>query len=149
MKNKFFICMMMVLLSCVSSYAGTGVKVNERVINSFRKDFATAQSVVWEKSNEYVKATFTLNQQVMFAWYDRQGSLMAVSRNIVSTQLPIRLLTEVKKHYAQYWITDLFEIAMNNETIYYITLENGDHKLVLRSTGAAGWELYRKTRERD
>ena len=149
MKHKLFIWMLTVLLSGVSVFANTGVIVNERVISNFKKDFATAQDVVWERSNEYVKATFTMNQQVMYAWYAREGTLVAVSRNIVSSQLPIRLFTEVKKNYARYWISDLFEIAMNNETIYYITLENGDHKLVMRSNGAKGWEVFKKTRERE
>jgi len=36
---------------------------------------------------------------------------MAVTRNIVSSQLPVSLLMNFKKHYSEFWITDLFEMS--------------------------------------
>ncbi len=66
---------------------------------------------------------------------------MAVTRNIVSSQLPLNLLTSLKKHYSNTWITDLFEFNSDNQDNYYITLENADTKTTLRSNGD-NWELY-------
>jgi hypothetical protein len=83
----------------------------------------------------------------MFAYYSEEGNLLAVTRNITSSQLPIGLMTEVKKNYGGYWISDLFEIAMNGETSYYITLQNGDYSLVMKSNGNANWEVFRKERK--
>jgi len=66
---------------------------------------------------------------------------MAVTRNIVSSQLPVNLLTNLKKYYSTTWITDLFELSSENQDCYYITLENADSKVTLRSNGDS-WEFY-------
>jgi len=56
--------------------------------------------VQWEASKTYAKATFKLNDQVMFAYYTPDGDMLAITRNIVSTQLPINLLADIKKNYS-------------------------------------------------
>lgn len=147
MKNKILLWTLMLMMSFSTSFAGTITGVDERIVNSFKKDFATAEDVQWEKGNSFTKATFKLSGQVMFAYYAEEGSLLAVSRNITTTQLPLGLLTELKKNYRDYWISDLFEIAMNNETAYYITLQNGDHTLVMKSNAGISWDLFKKERK--
>jgi len=83
----------------------------------------------------------------MFAYYNSNGDLQAVVRNITSDQLPINLLASLKNEYNDCWITDLFEMASNDETTYYVTLETSEKKIVLRSSGSGGWEVYSKERK--
>lgn len=147
MKSKILVWTLILMMSISTSFAGTITGVDERIVNSFKKDFAAAEDVQWEKSNNFVKATFKLSGQVMFAYYGEEGNLLAVTRNITSSQLPIGLMTELKKNYREFWISDLFEIAMNNETAYYITLQSGDHTLVLRSNGGTSWDVFKKERK--
>jgi hypothetical protein len=147
MKNKILLWTLVLMMSVSTSFAGTITGINEKITESFKKDFATAEDVQWEKSSSFVKATFKLSGQIMFAYYSEEGSLMAVSRNITATQLPIGLLNEVKKNYREFWISDLFEIAMNNETAYYITLQNGDYTLVMKSNGGSSWDVFKKERK--
>jgi hypothetical protein len=147
MKHKIVLFTLALMLSLSTVFAGTITGVDDRVVNNFKKDFASAEDVKWEKGNSFVKATFTLSGQIMFAYYAEEGQLLAVTRNITSTQLPISLLNEIKKNYRGYWISDLFEIAMNNDTAYYITLENGDYSLVMKSNGGTSWEVYKKERK--
>ena len=147
MKHKIVLFTLALMLSLSTAFAGTITGVDDRVVNNFKKDFASAEDVKWEKGNSFVKATFTLSGQIMFAYYAEEGQLLAVTRNITSTQLPISLLNEIKKNYRGYWISDLFEIAMNNDTAYYITLENGDYSLVMKSNGGTSWEVYKKERK--
>jgi hypothetical protein len=72
---------------------------------------------------------------------------MAVTRNIVSGQLPINLLSDLKKSYNAYWISDLFEISSSTDASYYVTLQNGDSKVILKSNGISGWELFKKEKK--
>jgi hypothetical protein len=51
-----------------------------------------------------------------------------------------------KKHYDGYWVTDLFEMSQNDQSSYYITLENSDTRMTLRSNGD-NWELYCSVRK--
>jgi hypothetical protein len=131
-----------------SAFAGNNNdNINEQAKQSFQKDFATARNVSYEQKTDYVKVTFSLDDQVLFAYYNNNGELRAVVRNIVSDQLPISLLTDMKKNYGDYWISDLFEIASNDQTNYYITLESKDKTIVLKSEGASSWNVFSKTKK--
>jgi hypothetical protein len=147
MKNKILIGVFVLVTGISSAFANGNEEVNQRIISAFNKEFAGAQNVQWANSKEFVKATFTLNEQVVYAYYGQNGQLLGVTRNIVSGQLPINLLTDLKKNYSNYWITDLFEMSANNENGYYVTLENSDYKVVLKSSGTNGWEVFNKGRK--
>ena len=147
MKKQILTLVMLIGLGLSSTFANDAEGVSDKVTQSFKREFASAKDVQWEKSRDFVKVTFKLNDQVMFGYYNEVGEMIALTRNITSVQLPINLLADIKKNYSQYWITDLFEIAMNNETDYYITVENGDHSIVLKSNGAQGWEVFKKDRK--
>lgn len=83
----------------------------------------------------------------MFAYYSQEGDLMAVTRNILSNQLPISLLSDLKKNYTIYWISDLFEISASQDASYYVTLQNADYTLVLKSNGINDWQVYKKDKK--
>jgi hypothetical protein len=117
--------------------------------DAFKKDFATASNIKWEHRNNFLKATFTMDGQILTAWYFTNGDLQAVVRNITSEQLPISLLTGLRRDYTAFWITDLFEISSDNQTTYYVTIEDSDKKIVLKSDGLASWEVYSKERKTD
>ena len=144
MKKSILILAMLLTTIVGSSFANRTDDNKNRAAASFKQDFASAKEVTWEGSNDLVKATFKLNDQVMFAYYSESGELMAVVRNMVSAQLPINLLTNLKKNYQGYWITDLFEVSASNESSYYVTLESADNVIVLKSSGLNKWEVFQK-----
>lgn len=152
MKKRILIWAMLLVTGLSGAYANNTANttgVSDQVIASFQKDFASAQEVNWETGRDYSKATFKLNGQVLFAYYSNNAELVAVTRNILSSQLPLSLMTDLKKGYGKYWITDLFEMASNNETSYYVSMENADYRLVLKSVGTNRWEVYRKEKKAD
>ncbi|HEY6436764.1 MAG TPA: hypothetical protein VIY47_09240, partial [Ignavibacteriaceae bacterium] len=116
MKKSILSLALMLMIGLSSTFANNAEGVNQKVMNSFKKEFANAKDVKWEIGKEYVKATFTFNEQIMFAYYSENGEMLAMTRNIVSSQLPINLLNDLKKDYSSFWITDLFEMAAGNET---------------------------------
>ncbi len=99
------------------------------------------------RKNNFLKATFSLNGQILTAYYFSNGDLQAVVRNITSDQLPINLLTSLRKDYSEYWITDLFEMSSDGKTTYYVTIENSDKKIVLKSDDLSSWEIYSKEKK--
>lgn len=148
MKNKILIGAFIFITGISSAFANDNrEEVNSKIIRSFQKEFAGAQNAQWVTTKDFVKVTFTLNEQVVYAYYDQNGSLLGVTRNILSGQLPINLLTDFKKNYSNYWITDLFEMAVNGENVYYLSLEDSNHKVVLKSNGTNGWDVYRKDKK--
>jgi len=117
---------------------------NGGVNASFRKDFKQAELISTDAGKDYTKITFKMNGIYLAAFYNDNGELLAVTHNITSGELPINLLLPIKRDYADYWISDLFEFDSNGTTSYYITLENANTKLTLRSVGSE-WETYNKT----
>ena len=83
----------------------------------------------------------------MFAYYTESGELVAVVRNVVSAQLPINLLANLKKNYDGFWITDLFEVSSGSDSSYYVTLESADNVIVLKSSGLTKWEVFQKEKK--
>lgn len=131
-----------------SSFANPTEGHNDAVNASFRKDFKKAELLTTEPGKNYTKLTFKMNDMVLSAFYGEDGQLLAVTRNIRSNQLPIQLLLQIKKDYATYWISDLFEFSSDGSSAYYITLENADSKVTLRSSGSDTWDVYtKKTKE--
>lgn len=147
--KKILLSIATVLMLGVSAFAAgnNDGAANQVAVRNFKKDFATAKNIVWEQKDALSKATFTLNGQIMFAYYNSNGDLQAVVRNITSEQLPINLLASLKNEYNNCWISDLFEMASNNETTYYVTLETSEKKIVLRSSDAGAWEVYSKQKK--
>jgi hypothetical protein len=127
-----------------SSFAAPTGNGSDIVIASFHKEFRTADVLQVDTKRDYTKVTFKMNDVVMFAYYSENGDLIAVVRNILSTQLPIHLLMELKQQHPDCWITDLFEMDTNGQTVYYAAVENSDVKVTLRSDNTSTWETYQK-----
>jgi len=147
--KKISLSIAIVLMMGLGAFAAKNDEsdVNQQVVKSFHREFANARNVKWEQKVGYVKVEFTLNDQVLFAYYNNEGQMTAVVRNIVSDQLPISLLTSLKRDYTGFWISELFEVAADEQTNYYVTLENADKKIVLRSRGIDSWDVYSKSRK--
>ena len=132
-------------LVTLSSFANAA-DVSPRAVKSFNKSFKNATEVKWTVTDNYFKADFTLNGQYVAAFYDAEGKMIALTRNISSLQLPITLQAGLKQGYDCYWISDVLEVANEEGTSYYITLETADEKLTLKSSGDY-WTTFKKQRK--
>ena len=140
---KKVIITLAVALSTLSSFARE-VEVSSRVLDKFKSEFAGAKEVSWTAGDNFYKAEFVYNDQHVFAFYSTAGELLGLTRYISSLDLPINLQANLKKNYGNYWISDLFEVSNEEGTGYYLTMENADSKIVLKSTGGGSWEVYKK-----
>ena len=134
-----------IAISTLSAFAGEE-KVAPKVLDAFKNEFNTAKEVEWTVGNTYYMATFNYNDKYVFAYYNTDGILLGLTRYISSADLPMLLQNNLKKDYSDYWISDLFEMAKNGATAYYVTLENADKKIVLQSSGNE-WVEYRKVKK--
>ena len=143
--KRFFVTLTLALsLISMSSFAADDYTISQAAVKSFHSSFKSATEVSWTVSGNLFKASFLMNGQYVSAYFDGEGEMMAITRNISSTQLPIALQASIKKNYEQYWITDLFEVANEDGTSYYITLENAESKITLKSTPNTDWSHYKK-----
>ncbi len=129
----------------LSSFANDR-EVSRKAMESFASSFKNATEVTWTVTDDYFKANFVMNGQYVAAFYDNDGYMLALTRNLSSLQLPIALQADLKKNYDQYWISDVMEVADENGTSYYVTLEDADTKLILKSQSGS-WGAYKKQRK--
>ncbi|HWI89715.1 MAG TPA: hypothetical protein VNT20_00515 [Flavisolibacter sp.] len=129
-----------------SSFANNTEEVSPSAIKSFNSSFKNATEVYWTINQNYYKVNFALNGQYVSAFYDADGKMIALTRNISSLQLPIALQADLKKSYDAYWISDVMETATEDGTSYYITLETADTQVILKSSGDS-WSTFKKQRK--
>jgi len=143
---KKIIMILAVLISTTSAFAGEE-NVTTKVLNAFKAEFNTAKDVEWTVGSNYYKAAFVYNEKHVFAFYNKEGELLGLTRYLSSDDLPLNLQNNLKKSYSKYWISDLFEVAKSDGTAYYITLEDADTKLILKASAESDWSAYQKTRK--
>jgi len=147
MKKKIVGAAIMLMIITSAAFAGDVEIANPKVITSFQKEFVKASDVQWAKTNGFYKATFKINDFIMCALYSEDGSLAGAYRSIVSSQLPIGLQTELKNQFSDYWITDLNEYSNNDDAGYYVSLENADQVMIMKSTNTTDWQVVRKIKK--
>ncbi len=144
MKKKILTIIALAILTVTTSFANN-TDISKNAMATFASNFSNATEVKWESSDNYYSASFHLNGQILNALFAESGDLIAVSRNILSTELPINLQVAIGKNYPGYWISELAEYAIDGETRYYMTIENADKKIVTQSFGVYTWTMVKET----
>jgi len=139
--KKIIISLLLVLKLATDTFAAEE-KIKPEILQAFNSRFSGARDVTWITGTHYYKVTFNYYGSQMFAYYTTTGKLKGVTRHINSTELPLYLRNTLQKKYADYWISNLVEESNQRGFSYYITLENADQKLVLRSAYGSNWEVY-------
>jgi hypothetical protein len=143
---KKMIMTLAIVVSTLGAFAGEE-NVNPKVLDAFKTKFKSAQQVEWATGKDFYRATFVYNDRHVFAYYNTDGELLGLTRYVSPLDLSLNLQINLKNNYASYWISDLFEVAKNEGTTYYITLENADTKLVLKATDGNIWSIYQKIKK--
>lgn len=143
---KQFTTITFALIMSLCSFAKPVDSTRGEINTAFKRTFQNARIMNTEVRKGFTRLTFKMNEVIMFAYYSDNGELLAVTRNIVSSQLPMGLLMSLKNDYSGYWITELFELSGDGLNSYYVSLENADSKIVLRSNGDS-WEEYSNTKK--
>jgi hypothetical protein len=117
---------------------------NKKLTAELAKHFSTAQSVSWNQVAMITTANFILDGQYLAAHFSPEAKMLGISKNVAVDNLPLNMKLELRDYFDKYWISDIFEYATPGSDAYYVTLENADSRLVLKSEGGA-FEVYKKT----
>jgi hypothetical protein len=142
MKHLMVILALTLSVSCM---AADEVKVAKPVLESFNASFKNANEVNWTVVEDHYKVNFMLNGQYISAFYNAEGHMLALTRNISTQQLPLVLQMALKNQYEKYWITDLFEVNNESGIYYYVTLENGGTRHVMKAGTDTVWTSFMKS----
>jgi hypothetical protein len=125
-----------------AAFANRPDNITDRAAASFHKDFHKVSEVSSEVIKNHVRVTFHQNNETLYAYYDFQGNLIGVVQHILTSSLPEDLQNDIRKHYTNYWVTELFQVTTEDGVYYYLQLTNADETIVLSTEGSYGWHRY-------
>jgi hypothetical protein len=146
-KNLSGLIVLIVLMTTSTFATNIDGSITKRALTTFSSLYGDVKEVKWERSEDFIKASFTKDDHAHFAFFTPGGELMGTCRNISATELPVFLQSELKKQRANSWISELFEFTKDDETSYFVTIENADHRVVLKSSDYASWTQYSRTKK--
>ena len=130
MKRIFLSLSLLLTVSVTTTFANP---VSEKVLNSFKKEFAGASAVQWNDLGEILKASFVLGDRRVEAYFNVDGELQGCIRNLFYNQLPLAVMTAVDKRFADAEILDVNEITNPAGTSYTISLEFKNKKYQVKA----------------
>jgi len=139
--KKIIIAVAVILMSTAYAFANNR-EIDPKVIHTFKERFTGATDDSWIERTEFYEVSFTFQGKKLFAFYSKSSKLICVLRHILSSELPADLQKDLKSTYSNYWITELFELTSEDQTGYFITLQNAESKFILNSNDL-NWELFR------
>lgn len=130
--KKLMTSAVLTILIATSSFATEKNKVNDFIAASFSQEFKYVKNVTWTSTENYVKASFVLNDKRMEALYDLEGNKIATCSAISIDDLPTNAKRVFAKKYADYIVNEAIQADGADETSYYISAKNGDQSLLLK-----------------
>lgn len=132
-----------------SAFSNDSDNIGKPAETSFNKTYVNAKDVQWTTVGNSQKVTFSINGQQMHVYYRANGEQFAMTRNLLSTQLPLNLYTQLKEECDKQWITELFELSADGETSYFATLCSADQITVLKADAFGSWTVFKKKKRND
>jgi hypothetical protein len=136
-----------------------GKFVNDESKRSFETDFPSVKDAEWSRLEAFDQAVFTLNGRETTAFYDSEANLVGTTSARVLTDLPDKAQKEIKEKYSDYVIgpiiffndnalneTDmiLWATQFDDEDLYFVQLNKGDDKIVLKVNPTGDVSLFKK-----
>jgi hypothetical protein len=145
MKKSIIALALILTVSLGNSYASSVQNhIPLTIQQNFEKEYASVQVLNWEENEYYYAVNFKKGEQYLKAYYSIEGEKIGWTKNIGAFELPTGLYASIQNDYQNYWITDLFQIELNQETTYYLVLENADEKIFLKNEDET-WFTYKNT----
>ena len=135
-----FVC----LFAALGAAASTPPEVNEKVLKAFESTFVKAKDVVWHEMSNYYEAHFKQSEIATRAFYDMNGNLLRTTRYYSEENLPINVLTKIKKKYVGQSIHGVTEIASEEEVKYHVVLQDEKNWYIVIADSWGALELSKK-----
>ena len=130
--KKIFLATM-ILAFGTTAFAGPGV--DEKVLSAFTRAFQNATNVNWTESESEYQVSFNQMTVSSKITYDRQGNIIKTLRYYKEEQLPLLVLSNLKKKFEGQEIFGVVEESSVDGTIYHVTLESKKNWTTVRADG--------------
>jgi hypothetical protein len=140
---KQIIFSLVIAISGIFNTANASEKLaTPEVIAAFEKQFSTAREATWEDFGTVYKVSFWQNGRFASAYYDANGEIVSINRNLSMTELPAALKNATAKQLKKAWLSELVQVTSKEEKAYYATFETADNKVIMKSVNNRKWIVF-------
>jgi glycine cleavage system H lipoate-binding protein len=136
-----------VLFILSSSFAFTD-SVTAKIKSVFEKDFAACSDLTWTKYEDVYVASFKIKDVPLTAAYNENAELLAVSRNIAFSQLPLKVSKAIEEKYGTYAIDQTVIELSADQTSYFVNVENEKAALKIKSDASGYLTVENKIKKK-
>lgn len=133
MKRMFFV------LSLLASFATTSAFATEQIPASielaFQRQFNGAHIDNSESVNGMIRISFTINNEQRNAYYNGDGELVILARQIDMNALPEALRSELQTRYAGYLVSGVYQFEEQGKVRYFSVLQKGGKSAIFSANG--------------
>jgi hypothetical protein len=123
MKKIFVSLSLMVALGLTTVHANDNFTVNDKIKESFKKEFAEATSVKWAKDQDFQTATFVFYDHLVVAYFDTDGTLLGSARDVLLYEVPMAVMKSFDKTFPGVDPLEVLEVSNTEGTFYRLTID--------------------------
>lgn len=102
------------------------------------KVYPNATDIEWERSGTDYKVEFEVGKMEHEIWFNRDGKMVKVEKDITSAEIPANLKEIIKRDYPNYRIDSVESVEMDGDVTYVVELEkswNQSIKITFNTNG--------------
>jgi hypothetical protein len=117
----------------------------DKAIQNLKKEFKTAKDIQWKVTDNYIKASFTWNNQDLEVFYNYEGEEIARSKKIEPSSLPLDAQQVIDEKYSGYKYDETVEFTSSETGLYYYTsLVKENKKIILQVSSQGDVSVFQK-----
>lgn len=123
MKNLKIIALALFVTAAIQAQDLTESQVPENFTAGLLKEYPTATDIEWERKGTDYKVEFDVGKMEHEIWFNKDGDVVKVEKEITRSEIPAALLAVIGKDYPEYKIDSVESTMKNGVTTYEIELE--------------------------
>ena len=120
---------------------------NEKVLKIFNATFASPSDVTWFDHINYYDVSFVQSGIRSNIKYDKEGNFLSSLRYYGQENLPINVISVIKKKYPSKKVYRVTEMTTSEEVNYYIKLEDNTSWTTIKISASGYTQVVEKYRK--
>lgn len=121
--KKMFVVLAAVVITA-GAWAYPFPAENAKAKAAFEKEFNGAKNVKWSGNDEVSVVSFMFNNEMMRAWFNAEGEMSALQRNVNKGQMTFLSAKSLEKLQAEQIVLQVVEINKDGEMYYLVRSDN-------------------------
>jgi hypothetical protein len=138
--KKFLIACLIVVSFATTAFASNNTTVSSKAAAHLKTKYSAAKNVSWTINDDFVKASFTVDNEKIDVYYSEYGDLIGSTRTMAFDKLPKSALEVLTTEYTfpDYELTDCIEYTdADNNKNYFVSFDINTERIIL-SVSASG-----------